>query len=296
MSQFDLTLVSCLELPEPDPDASPLAEALTAAGLRHRVLGWDDPQADWSESTLTLFRSCWNYPWNHEAFLAWIAGIADRTHLCNPLPAVRWNMHKGYLLDLERNGLPVTPTVLLYKGDGRSLVEVMDAESWDEVVVKPAISAGSYKTLKVDRETLAQGEAHLAELIPQRDMLVQPYLKSVEDYGERALVWIDGKLTHAVRKSPRMDGQDESVSEASIPIAEAEGKLAKRVMRVLNSELLYARIDVAPGPDGEPLLMELELVEPSLFFPQSPEALDRFVTALAAKVRGKAGAGMRGSD
>jgi len=292
MSQFDLTLVSCLKLPEPDPDATPLAEALTAAGLRHRVLGWDDPDADWSGSTLTLLRSCWNYPWHHEAFLEWATGIAERTHLWNPLPSVRWNMHKGYLLDLERNGLPVTPTVLLYKGDGRSLVQVMDAKGWDEVVVKPAISAGSYKTLRADRQTLARGEAHLAELLPERDMLVQPYLKSVEDHGERALIWIDGALTHAVRKSPRMDGEDESVSQEPVPIGDAEARLAKRVMRTLNIELLYGRVDVAPGPDGEPLLMELELLEPSLFFPQSPEALDRFVSSLAEKVRGKAGAGL----
>lgn len=291
MSRFDVTLVSCMQLPEPDPDAILLAEALSSAGLRHRLLGWDDPDAEWGDSTLTLFRSCWNYPSHPEAFLRWADGIVDRTCLWNPLPIVRWNLHKGYLLDLERNGLPVTPTVLLYKGDSRGLVETMDARGWDAVVIKPAISAGSFKTLKVERQNVASGEAHLADLLRERDALVQPYLTSVEGYGERALIWIDGQLTHAVRKSLRLAGEDESVSADTVPIAEAEAALAGRVIRTLNCELLYARVDVAPGADGEPLLMELELVEPSLFFPQNPAALTRYVDAVAGKLRAMAGSG-----
>ena len=146
-------------------------------------------------------------------------------------------------------------------------------------MVKPAVSAASYRTMLVTADREEEGEIHLAELLAERDVLVQLYLPSVEDYGERAVVWIDGEVTHAVRKSPRFEGEDESVSgvQAVTPDEEA---LARKAISVVDGSLLYARVDVAPGPDGSPVVMELELVEPSLFFPQKAAALERYVSAV----------------
>ena len=123
-------------------------------------------------------------------------------------------------------------------------------------------------------ENLGEGEEHLASLLVERDVLVQPYLRSVQTYGERALVWIDGELCHAVRKNPRFQGEDENVSTEAMPISDAEARVAEEALEVVRGlgDLLYARIDMAPGPDGRPMIMELELVEPSLFFPQNPAA------------------------
>jgi len=281
---MDVALVSCLELPEPDPDAAPLAAALEAAGIEARVRAWDDPDVDWSAARLTVLRSTWNYPRHAEAFLEWAARAAARSALWNPLPVVRWNLHKRYLLDLERRGVPVTPTVCLRRGARRTLAQLLERHGWSSVVVKPAISAASFRTLRVDADALDAGEAHLAELVAERDVLVQRYLPSVEDHGERALIWIDGALTHAVRKSPRFAGQSEAVSERAVEISPAEAALARRAVATVAGPLLYARVDVAPGPDGTPLVMELELIEPSLFFPQSAEALERFVAALGRRL------------
>jgi hypothetical protein len=106
----------------------------------------------------------------------------------------------------------------------------------------------------------------------------------VEGHGERALVWIDGELTHAVRKSPRFEGQDETVSSEAMEISSAEAALALRTLGAVDGPLLYARVDVALGPDGEPVVMELELVEPSLFFPQCGHALERFVAGIRRRL------------
>lgn len=276
---MDVSLVSCAKLPEPDPDAAPLAAELSAAGISHRVRAWDDPGVDWSEARLTLLRSTWNYPRQREAFLEWARAVACVSELWNPLPVVRWNSHKRYLLELEQAGVPVAPTELIPQGGNERLGEVMARNGWELAVVKPAVSAASFRTMLVGPDDSEAGERHLSALVAERDVLIQRYLPSVEDYGERALVWIDGELTHAVRKTPRFHGDDESVSDA-VSISATEAALAHRAIEMVEGPLLYARIDVAPGPEGDPVLMELELIEPSLFFPQNPAALARYVAAV----------------
>ena len=289
---MDIALVSCVQLPEPDADMAPLEAAVRAAGLSCEVVGWDDPSVDWSRFRLTLLRATWNYPQALPAFLDWLARVDPVTRLWNPPALVRWNAHKGYLLELAARGIPVAPTELVRAGSAVTLVEIIDRRGWDEVVVKPAVSAGSFRTIRVGRAGhtgdagragLDAGEAHLRSLAAERDVLVQQYLPAVEGYGERALIWIDGALTHAVRKSPRFEGDREQVSEA-MAIAPAEAALAERVLASIDMPKLYGRVDVAPGPDGQPLVMELELVEPSLFFRQNPEALARLVRALGREV------------
>ncbi len=287
MTDIDLAVASCRVLPEPDPDAAPLAAALAKAGLRAEVLAWDDPEVDWSRARACVLRSTWNYPEHPQAFRRWCESCADQTQLWNPLSAVTWNLHKGYLLDLEAAGVPTTPTELVGEGSTESLASILARRAWDDVVVKPAVSAGSYCTQRVraaEGEVEGPGEAHLRALAARGDVLIQLYLQSVEDYGERALVWIDGELSHAVRKTVRWAGQDEQVSEAQ-PISDAEAALAERALAVVEGELLYARVDVAPGPDGPPLVMELELIEPSLFFPQRPAALERYVDGIVRRLQ-----------
>ena len=281
---FDVALVSCLRLPEPDRDAAPLARALDAARIEAQTLAWDDPRVDWSAARIAVLRSPWNYAQQRNTFLEWVDRVAAEGRFFNPVSVVHWNTHKRYLLELEQRGLPITPTNLVPRGSGISLATILAERGWRQVVVKPAVSAGSYKTLRVGLASLAAGEGHLRELAADGDTLVQEYLPAVEGHGERALVWIDGQLTHAVRKSPRFTGDVESVSHSAVGISQAEARLALQALEVVDAPLLYARVDMAPGPDGEPVLMELELVEPSLFFDQGPAALERFVGAIRRRL------------
>lgn len=280
---IDVALVTCANLPEPDFDAEPLCRSFEAAGIEAEIRAWDDPAASWSDAGISVLRSCWNYPRQVDRFLAWAERTARVTALWNPVEVVRWNVHKGYLLELERAGVPVTPTVLVRRGAEPGLGALMAGRGWERAVVKPAVSAASWRTIRVDRATADEGDRHLREITRERDALVQPYLQSVEGHGERALVWIDGELTHAVRKSPRFAGGDESVSEA-VAISPSEADVAEQAVAAVGRPLLYARIDVAPGPGGSPCVMELELIEPSLFFPQCPDACERFVRAVRRRL------------
>jgi glutathione synthase/RimK-type ligase-like ATP-grasp enzyme len=281
---IDVALASCQALPKVDRDEAPLLRALREAGLRAEVLAWDDPAADFSAARLTLLRSTWNYAAQPERFAAWLARTADVSALWNPLPVVRWNMHKGYLLDLARAGVSVTPTQLVARGSAERLADVAAARAWSDVVVKPAVSAGSRLTLRADATT-ERGEAHLRALLTREDALVQAYLPAVEGHGERALIFIDGELSHAVRKGRRFVGEVESIT-GPVVVSDDEAALARATLAAAPTPFLYARVDLAPGHDGVPVLMELELIEPSLFLEFGPRALDRLVAAIARRLRG----------
>ena len=284
-----VALVTCRVLPEPDPDQEPLLGALREAGLAVEMLAWDDPEARRPGAfDLCVLRSCWNYFRAPAAFLAWCAEAEATSRLLNPLPVVRWNLHKRYLLELEAAGVPVVPTVLLERGAAADLPGQTADRGWDDVVVKPAVSAASFLTRRFRPGESAAGREFLAALLAERDALVQPYLPSAEGSGERSLVWIDGELGHAVRKSPRLAGEDERVSEA-VPIAPAEREVAERAMAVgrarVGLPLLYGRVDLLADEAGALRVSELELIEPSLFLVQSPPALERLVRAIVREVR-----------
>jgi glutathione synthase/RimK-type ligase-like ATP-grasp enzyme len=276
-------LVTCRPLPEPDADEAPLLAALRAAGIDARMAVWDDPSETW-EGGLSVIRSTWDYHLKIDAFLEWVARASRRSTLLNPPDVVRFSAHKRYLGELARAGLPVMPTVLLERGARADLADLMAERGWSDVVVKPAVSAASFRTARFHREEATAGQGHLDALLAERDVLIQPYLASVEGYGERAVVWIDGEVTHSVRKSPRFGGEHESVSPALEPSADERATAGAFVAHV-GQDLLYARIDLARDEQGRPLLMELELVEPSLFLVQSPRALERLVRGIVSRAR-----------
>jgi glutathione synthase/RimK-type ligase-like ATP-grasp enzyme len=280
-ADVDVILASATVLSHIDEDDPPLHAALKEAGVRAVTRPWDDPTVEWASAKLVVLRATWNYLHHHEAFLRWVDRVSAETRLWNPASVVRWNSHKGYLLDLAAKGLPVFPTKLVKRGEAADLREL--AGDWPEVVVKPAVSAGSWGTIRVGKGDWEEGQAHLDRLSAERDMLVQPYFRSVHDHGERAVVWIDGQLTHEVRKSPRFAGDQEGIS-AGMPVGGPEGEVAEAVMAAAPGPLLYARIDLARDEAGRPHLMELELIEPSLFFYKHPPATPVMVAAIKSRL------------
>jgi len=268
-----IALASCLDIPEPDPDEEAMLEAFRAAGAEARVLAWDDPKAPFADYDLVVIRSTWNYYANVEAFLAWV----DRTpNLRNRAEVVRWSAVKTYLRDLEERGVATVPTLFVAQGEKKDLT----SSPWDEIVVKPLVSAGSFRTERFARADFAtKGQKFLDDLVRDRAAMIQKWMPAVDTYGERSLVWIDGEITHAVRKSPRFADGVEQVTAGEVPITGEERAFAMKAVAAARApDLLYARVDVIED-EGVHRVMELELVEPSLFFKQSPRALDRFVRA-----------------
>lgn len=280
-----IAYVSCKNLPEPDIDEQPLLAGLIHAGHDARVAAWDDDSVDWSSFDAALVRATWNYAQHLDAFREWLGRVDGQTTLINPRSTLEWNLHKGYLRELESAGVPITPTAFFDLGQSGSVLSLCEQRGWPRIVIKPTVSAGSFATRSFD---LCKGEAGAAqaffdEMIAQRDMMIQRYIPSVDTVGETALIVIDDSLTHAIEKRPRFDDQDEEVYLRE-SISDEMHDFAHRVLAAANKDYLYARVDVFPGEDGSLMLSELELLEPSLFFPYSPDAVGVFVSGLEKRM------------
>jgi hypothetical protein len=268
-----LRIATCMELPEVDADAEPLAAALAAAGIAAELLAWDDPAVDWDAPIPTLLRSTWNYALHVDAFRAWIDRIAV---LWNPHDVVRGNISKRYLLELMRRNVPTVHTAIVERGASLAALE-------ERSVIKPEIGAGSLDARVFEAGDIAGANAHLQTIFHRCAALVQPYVTSVDDYGERSLIWIAGDFTHAIKKTPRFSGDAERVTGPH-PIADDERAVGEAALAPYVDRILYGRVDLARDSNDRPCVMELELIEPSLFFPKHPPALDRLIAALAARL------------
>jgi glutathione synthase/RimK-type ligase-like ATP-grasp enzyme len=271
-----LRIATCRQLPEPDVDAEPLAAALRDAGVEAELLAWDDPAADWDAPIPTLLRSTWNYALQLDAFLAWLERVSKAAPLLNPADIVRANVRKRYLLELAAHKVPVIATTLVKQGRTIRLPA-------SRLVIKPEVGAGSLHTKVFEPGDPAAAE-HLAELTRTGAALIQRYLASVEGYGERCLVWIDGELSHAVRKARRFAGDLEQIT-GPFDIAHDERVVAEAALAPYRDRILYGRVDLARDDRGQPRVMEVELIEPSLFFGRRPDAAARFVAGLVRKLR-----------
>jgi glutathione synthase/RimK-type ligase-like ATP-grasp enzyme len=261
-----------------ESDDGLLADALGEDAV---VAVWDDPAVDWSAFDLVVIRSTWDYTPRRDEFLAWADALGERLH--NPPAVVRWNSDKRYLADLEAAGLPVVPTTFVEPG---SAVVLPDGPC----VVKPAVSAGSQNTARHDDPAAAR--EHAQRLLDDgRVVMVQPYIASVDTAGETALLYYDGRFDHAIRKGPMLLGGAAAVTglfaaetiEPREPQAE-ELALADAVVAEVTRRFgrpLYARVDLLGGAD--PIVLELELIEPSLFFGQSEGAAARYAAAIRAR-------------
>ncbi len=263
--------------------------ALRDEGAEASMAAWDDDGVEWGDFDLCVIRSTWNYYHALDAFLAWAERVASLTRLCNPLATVQWNAHKRYLRALAEAGAPVVPTRWLDRASSPDALADAARAVGFPLVIKPAVSAASFGTVRLDDAAGLEGaRTHVAAMLARPsidEIMVQPYQRSVEGWGERSLVWIDGALSHAIRKSPRFGGQAEQVSGVSVPIAEDERAVAEEILRRAPTGLLYARVDLARDPEGRPRLMELELLEPSLFLAQHPPSLRALAAATVRRAR-----------
>jgi len=243
---------------------------------------WDDAAVDWSRYDLVVIRSTWDYTGKVDAFLAWADSVP---RLLNPADVVRWNHDKRYLAALQAKGVPTVPTAFLAPGEPVDLTEDR------RYVVKPTVSAGASDTMAGDAGAVMR---HVRSLHRSgRTAMVQPYLEGIDERGETAIVYIADAFSHAAGKRPVLgharfpDGTLEPEHVTPRDATTAELDLAEQVLDTIpfdRSSLLYARVDLIPGPDGDPVLLELELIEPSLFLDQSPggRAAARFAASISA--------------
>jgi glutathione synthase/RimK-type ligase-like ATP-grasp enzyme len=278
-----VALVTCLEMPEPDADESLMVNILRDGGIDAEIVGWDDQTIDWPSYDLCVLRSTWDYHERANEFLAWIDKVGAVAKLRNPASVVRWNIHKRYLNELESAGLSIVPTEIVMQGSKACLADIVAKRGWDDVVVKPCISAGSANTVRVNSSSVNDGDTFFRTLVSTRDVMIQPYIKSVESGGERAAIMIGGVMTHAIEKSPRFQDDDEQVS-SDREITDTERVMMRKALGCVPGEALYARLDTMRSDDNKLLISELEVIEPSLFLLQSQAAQEAFVEAIRNEV------------
>ena len=280
---MDVALATYSLLPGLDADDAPLIAALVARGLSVRPVIWDDATFDWSQARVCVVRSTWDYSERRDEFVGWAERISGVTRLFNAAEVIRWNTHKGYLRDLAARGVPVVPTEWVAKDGHLDTTALFRERGWTDAVIKPAVSANARGTFRV---TAATAQAQLDASVLSGDVMIQPYLQCVEAYGERAIIVIDGEPSHAVRKSSAFERAKDPTLLEGTPVAldPAEVRIARDVLRAVPYPLLYARVDLVRDATNTPVVMELELVEPSLFFATAPHAATSLAQAIAARV------------
>ncbi|MFH7336078.1 RimK family alpha-L-glutamate ligase [Streptomyces sp. KHY 26] len=278
--------------PGKDADLPVLVQALNDAGARADAPYWDDPGTDWSAYDLVVVRSTWDYSWRAAEFTAWLDRVARVTRVANPADVIRWNVDKRYLGELAAAGVPTVPTTYIAPGEAAGHGLPTD----HEYVVKPTSGAGARFAARytpAERETAVR---HLARMHAEGfTAMVQPYLEGIDVTGERALQFFGGRLLHASRKgavlAPGTPYDADKVAHPDLTPwqpTDAELAVAEKALAAVpaaSAPLLYARVDLADGPDGAPRLMELELVEPNLFLFLHPGSLPCTVDAILAEAR-----------
>ena len=271
-------------------DYRPGIPPLEALGWRVDCVPWREAGTDWNRYDAVYICAPWDYLEDPAAFLAVLETIdVSGAVLVNPLALVRWNLEKRYLAELERRGAAIVPSSW-YGGYDDTLPARWFADpATERLVIKPQVGANAADTYVLERPLDSALSRHLARVFDRRPFFVQPFIRSIVTDGEYSLFYLGGELSHAIRKVPKQgDFRVQEEHGADILPAEAEAALKStgdRVLELVSPEPAYARADFVRGDDGRWLLMELELIEPSLYLRMHPEAPARFAQALDRFVR-----------
>lgn len=285
-----IAIVTSDKARELDEDMAPLCGAMLHLGVPHQVVAWDDPGVDWSSFSAAIIRSTWDYHTRIEEFLAWVDRVAALTRLYNSHEMIHWNTDKRYLADLESVGVPIVPTLFV---DSVKALDELSTRGvvWSDIVVKPTVSAGSNDTAR--HAVFSDVLNHAGALVARGKIaMLQPYQRAIDEHGETAMVYMAGEFSHAFYKGPILADNandarnslfvEETIRSHSATLAQRAigNRLMSYIIDRFGEAPLYARVDVVPGDNG-PLLLELEITEPSLYFSTADGSVERFAKICA---------------
>lgn len=289
MSKPRVALVTCDAFPALYEDDFALKSELEGLGIVAIPSVWSNAAIDWSSFDALVIRSPWDYFERAAEFRPWLdARIAGEVLMCNSADILDWNYDKRYLRDIEAAGVPLVPTICVERGEEADIASLARARGWDEIVVKPTISGGAYRTYRFHVAEAARFASEIAETLRDRGVLVQPFLPEIISGGELSLLFFDGVYSHAVCKRPkvgdyRVQFQFGGTSE-NVQVPEALVAQARVCVGAAPSLPVYARVD-GVVKDGQFLLMELEVFEPLMFLSREPQAAGRFARAIQGRLK-----------
>jgi glutathione synthase/RimK-type ligase-like ATP-grasp enzyme len=279
-----IALLTCERLPALNPADQALIPLFAAHNITAVPVVWKAADVEWQDFSALIVRNTWDYYTEADAFRHWLQAMEQTgIPIFNPVLVVKDNMHKFYLKRFLKKGIAIIPT-LFSSAVAPVTWETLQAQGWDKIVIKPAISAGSYLTQTYDTTTLTAEVLHQA--VAQGDWLIQPYLPEITTEGELSMIFFNGTFSHAVLKKPK---------EGDFRVQRQYGGLYQRVeptpellrqgkyIATLEHNLLYARVD-GVVLRGKFHLMELELIEPDLYFEFGEDIGQRFVKSVIERM------------
>lgn len=277
-----IALATCAELPGWEVDDQPLIESLQSKGATVAFPIWNDAHVNWEQFDITVIRTTWDYHLKKNEFVAWCNSVP---RLFNNAAIVSWNTHKSYLRELSKQGVAIAPTVWIDTGEKIDAARTMEQFKTDRGFIKPQVGACASDTLRFTLDNVKEAQVFLDSQLHQ-DMMMQPYIASVETEGELSAIFIDGTLSHGVQKIPVAGDyrvqDDFGASDMPYTFTKSEVREMNKTLLAVpdNASLLYARFDYLRSDEGTLLLNELELVEPSLFFRHSEESASLLADAI----------------
>lgn len=265
-----------------------LKDELEQQGVSSSIVAWDDPSMDWETFELLKLRSAWNYHLNFDAFMHWLDHIDQLPcQVWNDTQTLRENITKRYLQTLDEQGVPIVPSEFFTSSDVCLMMSTLKQRGWNKVVIKPVISASAYQTVTATVDGLSEHQAILDVILETSEILIQPFLTSVQAIGEYSFVFIDHELTHTVLKTPnqgdfRTQSEFDSSSKVIEPVSD-QIEQARRALMASCDHALYARIDMIPD-GGSLLLSESELIDPELLMRFNPDSTKKLAKAIVKRL------------
>lgn len=268
-----------------------LKEPFKQHGIDVETVSWRNSQSDWNEYDAVIVRSTWDYQDDCEQFLNVLEKIeSSSATLMNSLRVIKWNISKTYLKELEDKQVPTVPTLWGKSFNTNTLKSAQVKWPNQQLIIKPTVSANADDTFRLSKDSSTDALIEsLTEHFPAgREFMLQPFLNSIVEHGEYSLFYFGGVFSHAIKKCPANGDfrvQEEHGGEFfQVNPDSAIKEVAERALGCVDETLLYARIDVALLNDNTPAIIEMELIEPSLYFGVDEASAERFVKAYLSMI------------
>jgi len=259
-------------------------KSLERFGLKVFRTSWSNPEFDWNSTKAVVFRTTWDYFDRFEEFSDWFEKTKEKTNFINPYETIKWNLDKHYLIDLQKAGINIPPTIFAEAGSKISLRELFEKSGWEEAVLKPAISGAGRHTYRLNKENIEEHQEVFSELLCNESMMLQEFQHNIVDKGEIAFMVMGSKFTHAILKKAKTGDfrvqDDFGGSVEMYKPSKEEIDFALRVVKDCSKKTYYARVDVFYDNNNQLAIGELELIEPELWFRFDESAADDLAEAI----------------
>jgi glutathione synthase/RimK-type ligase-like ATP-grasp enzyme len=265
-----------------------LIEPMKKIGWIAEEVSWRNENVSWKDYDAVIVRSTWDYQNDSEKFIGVLEKINTISHLENDLDLMKWNMNKNYLFDLEQKGVKIVDTIWEKNFNTNLAHEYFEKLDTDEIIIKPNISANADNTFRLTREKLNKNLEQLEKIFAAREFMVQPFLKNIIDEGEYSLFYFNGQFSHSVLKKPKENDfrvqEEHGGNIQPFKVASELILIAENIIKKLSTIPLYGRVDLVRDNQNQFALIELELIEPSLYLNKDDQSSLRFVKAFEEKI------------